>query len=170
SQSRGERQPDLAVHLNLADTFVVIFNRVFDGDDLERLLFDFVESAIKSRGLARAGRPRHQDDAVRPIDHLPERVVSVRQHADVGQVEDHPAFVEESKDNSLAMNHRDDGDADIDLAVVDAHFDATVLGQALFGDVEPRHDLEPANDGGLEAIDLRWQRLRLQHAVDAIAN
>ena len=68
------------------------------------------------------------------------------------------------------MNHRDDGDADVDFAVVDAHLDAAVLRQAFLGDIEPRHNLEPANDGSLKAVDLRRQRLCLQHAVDAIPN
>jgi len=36
-----ERQVDLAVDLNLADAGLLIFDRVFDRDDLERLVLDF---------------------------------------------------------------------------------------------------------------------------------
>ncbi len=73
-------------------------------------------------------------------------------------------------DDAFAVNHRDDRDADVDLAALDAHLDAAVLRQALLGDVEPRHDLDAADDRRLEAIDLRRQHLRLQHAVDAVAD
>ena len=54
--------------------------------------------------------------------------------------------------------------------LLDAHLDAAVLRQALLGDVEPGHDLDAADDGRLEAVDLRRQRLRLQQAVDAVAD
>ena len=43
-------------------------------------------------------------------------------------------------------------------------------GKPLLGDVQPGHDLEAADDRGLEAVDLRRHRLRVQHAVDAVAN
>ncbi len=92
---RGERQADLVVHLNLADAGLLIFDRVFDRDDLERLVLDFVERAVERGRFARAGRAGHQHDAVRQIDQLPEDVVDVGEHADVGEVEDHAALVEQ---------------------------------------------------------------------------
>ena len=51
-----------------------------------------------------------------------------------------------------------------------SELDAAVLRQALLGDVQPGHDLQAADDRGLEAVDLRRRRLRLQHAVDAVAD
>ena len=53
---------------------------------------------------------------------------------------------------------------------LDAHLDAAVLRQALLGDVQAGHDLDAADDGRLEAVDLRRQGLGLQHAVDAVAD
>ena len=52
----------------------------------------------------------------------------------------------------------------------DLQLDAAVLRQPLLGDVQPGHDLQAADDRGLEAIDLRRRGLRLQQAVDAVAN
>src|SRR5439155_15174716 len=70
--------------------------------------------------------------------------------------------------DAFAVNHRDDGDADVDFAAVDSHLDPAVLRQTLFGDVEPGHNLEAADDRRLKGMDLRGQALRLQDAVDAV--
>ena len=82
----------------------------------------------------------------------------------------HAALVQKTHDDAFAVQHRDDRDADVDLAAGDAQLDAAVLRQSLLGDVQPRHDLQTADDRRLEAVDLRRHRLRLQHAVDAVAN
>src|SRR5207248_1892269 len=131
---------------------------------------DFIEGTVERGGLTGAGWSRDQDNSVRSINHLPKSVVGVRQHPDVCEVEDHPALVEKTEDDAFSMNHRDDGDADIDFAVVDAHLDAAILGQAFLGDVQPGHDLEPTDDGRLEAINFRRQGLRLQKTVNAVTN
>src|SRR5262249_24994813 len=120
--------------------------------------------------LAGAGRAGHQQNAVRQVDQLLEGLVGVLEHADAGQVEDHAALVQQTHADAFAVAHRDDGDADVDLASLDAHLDAPVLGQPLLGDVEAGHDLDAADDGGLEAVDLGRQVLDLQQAVDAVAD
>src|SRR5262249_53123577 len=121
-------------------------------------------------GNAGRGRPGDEEDPVRPIDQLAEGAVGVLQHADVGEVEDHAALVEQTHDDAFAVDHGDDRDANIDLALVDAHLDAAVLRQALLGDVQVRHDLDTADDGCLEPVDFRRQRLQLQQAVDAVTD
>src|SRR5262249_32174349 len=113
AQAGGEGQTDLRVHLDLADAFVVIFDGIFDGDDLDRLALDLVEAAVERGRFAGAGRASDQDDAVRQIDELPEHVVGVGQHADVGEVEDHAALVEQTHDDAFAVDHRDDRDANV---------------------------------------------------------
>src|SRR5204863_4025970 len=45
AQARGEGQADLRMHLDLADALVVILNRIFYRDDLDRLALDFIEAA-----------------------------------------------------------------------------------------------------------------------------
>ena len=80
------------------------------------------------------------------------------------------ALVQDAHHDAFAVQHRDDRDADVDLAAAHLELDAAVLRQALLGDVQPGHDLQAADDRGLKAIDLRRHRLRLQHAVDAVAN
>ena len=48
AQGGGEGQADLGVHLNLADARLLILDRVFDGDDLGRLVLDLVEGASRA--------------------------------------------------------------------------------------------------------------------------
>src|SRR5262249_12548885 len=99
-----------------------------------------------------------------------EEAVDVRKHADVGQIEDHPALVEQTHHDAFAVDHRDDRNTDVDFSALHAHLDAAVLWQTLFRDVQVRHDLDAADDRGLKAADFRRQHLRLQQTVDAVPN
>src|SRR4030095_9816247 len=81
-----------------------------------------------------------------------------------------PAGIENTQDHRLAVEHRDDADADVDLAAADLEADAAVLGQAFFGDVEVAEDLEAGNDGCLEPPDLRRDVRLGQHAVHPVAD
>ena len=68
------------------------------------------------------------------------------------------------------MQHGDDRDADVDLGVVEPDFDAAVLGQALFGDVEMTEDFDAGNDGWLEPLELRRHGHLLQFTVNPVAD
>ena len=95
---------------------------------------------------------------------------SIALHAEPVERELHAALVEQPHDDPFAVQHGDDRHADVDFAAVHLELDAAVLRQALFGDVQPRHDLEAADDRGLKPVDLRRRGLLLQDAVDAVAN
>ena len=169
-QGVGEAEADLGVRLDLADARLVVLDRVLDGDDLGRLVLDLVERRVQRGGLAGAGRAGDEHDPVRPVDELLERAVDVREHPAGLEVERHAALVEQPHDDAFAVDHRDDRHADVDLTALHLHLDAAVLRQPLLGDVEPGHDLQPADDRGLEPVDLRRQVLQLQQAVDAVAD
>src|SRR6185312_13042150 len=146
SQRGGEREPDLGVRLNLADAVLLVFDGVFHRDDLGGFFLDLVEGGVKRGGFAGTGGPGDENDAVRAVDQLLECVVDIRKHADGFQVELHAALIEQTHDHAYAVDHRDDGDADVDFAALHLHLDAAVLRQSLLGDVEPGHDLQPADD------------------------
>jgi len=55
AQAAREGQTFLFVYGNLGDASQLIFDRVFDGDDLVFVGLDFVYRRIEGRGLARAG-------------------------------------------------------------------------------------------------------------------
>src|SRR5262245_26387254 len=158
------------MNLDLADARLLIFDRVLDGDDLGGFVLDFIQSGVERGAFAGASRTGYENDAVRPIDELLEYFVGVIEHADVGQVEHHARLVQETHDDAFAVNHRNDRNANVDFVVFHAHLDAAVLRQAFLGNVKPGHDLDAADDGGLKSIDFRRQGLRLQNAVDAVAD
>ena len=107
---------------------------------------------------------------MRKRNELAEGLVNVFVHPNAAQGKVHAVFVENTHDDSFAVEHWNDGHAQVDLAVGDLDFDTSVLRYALFGNIESRHNLQTADDRRLEAIDLRWSRLSLEYAVDSVAN
>ena len=61
----GESQADRGFHLRLIDPLNFIFDRVLDGQNLPRGLVEEREHCRESRRLAAAGRPGHDDQAMR---------------------------------------------------------------------------------------------------------
>ena len=51
--------------LDLTDPRVLIFDGIFDSDDLDRRFFDFVQSTIERRSFTTTGGTGDQDDPVR---------------------------------------------------------------------------------------------------------
>src|SRR5262249_58709197 len=87
--------------------------------------------------------------------------------AEIAHVTKPARTVEEAEHDALAGGRGDDRDPDVDVASPHPQRDATVLGQAALRDVEPRHDLDPRREGGVQAERRREQVV--QDAVDAQA-
>ncbi len=62
SQSGGKRQLDLGVHLHLGNARQLIFHRIFDGENVQVWLVDFVEAGIQRGGFSKSQWARHQND------------------------------------------------------------------------------------------------------------
>ena len=77
---------------------------------------------------------------------------------------------EQTHHDRFAVQHRNDGNADVHLGVINAHLDAAVLRQAFFGDVEVAQNFDARNDGRLKALELRGHGNVLQLAVNAVAD
>ena len=170
SQGGGKRQTDLRMDLDLIDAIELVLDGVFGRDDLVLGGSDLQQRAVQSRGFSGTGGAGDQDNSVWDSDEFTEDSIGFFTHPQASQVEFHGPFIEDPHDQTFAVDHRDNADPNIDLAAVDAQFDPTVLRQSLFGDVEFCHDLQTRDDGGLEAIDLRWNGLVLKDAVDTVAN
>ena len=76
-------------------------------------------------------------------------------------------LVEDTDDGVFAVDARHHRDAEVDRLARQPQLEPAVLGHALFGDVELRHDLDARNDRAVEPLVDRPHR-RLQHAVDAV--
>jgi hypothetical protein len=76
------------------------------------------------------------------VQHALHGLHALLSQADVCQREDALLFVQKSQHGPFPVKGRDDRDADVHIATGDAHANAAILRQALFGDVQPGHDLD----------------------------
>ena len=84
------------------------------------------------------------------------------------EIDEHLGVIDDSNDDLLAAGIGERGDAQVDRSAVHHHVYAAVLGQTTLGNVQPRHDFDARHDGGHHLV--RWCKLFVEHAVDAIAN
>src|ERR1041385_5372699 len=86
----------------------------------------------------------------------------------------HPAqsgvLAEQAQHDRFAMQHRNDGDADVHLAVVHTDLDAAILREAFFGDVQVTENFHARDNRRLKALNLRRDGNFLQDPIDAIAD
>src|SRR5262249_5091337 len=157
-------------NLDLVDPLELIFNRVFDGDDFADSVVDFVQCGVKRGGFAAAGRAGDEDDAVRQFKYATEAFQLAIVHADIQQVTQLGVLAEQTHDHCFTVKHGNHRNTNIHFAVFDANFNATVLRQSFFGDVEMTENLNARDDRRLKLFELGWNRNVLQHTVNAVAD
>ncbi len=91
-------------------------------------------------------------------------------HADFAKAAQRGILPQQTHHDRLAVQHRNHGNADVHLGLLDAHLDAAVLRQAFFRDVEMAQNLDARNDGRLKLFQLRRHGHFLQLAVNAVAD
>ena len=168
AQGSRESHPDGVVHLHLVDAVELVLDRVLDGHDVLFRRGQEVQDRVQRRGLAAAGRPGHQHDAVRLGEDAAEAGELLGEDAKLLQRNVEVGFVENPQDDFLAEQRGHGGDAQVDLAALGDDVDAALLGQAAFGDVHFADDLDARDDGGVHAG--RGGHQLAQVAVDAIAD
>src|ERR1044072_2028276 len=70
AKTASKGQPLLLIDGNLRDALKLIFDGVFDGDDLVFFVLDLVQRAVERGRFTRTRRPRHEHHAVRLCDEL----------------------------------------------------------------------------------------------------
>ena len=70
AQAVGERKADLWLNLDLIYPAKLIFDRIFDGDNLFPGVVDLLQGSVKGCGLATPRRPGDEHHAMRLGDHL----------------------------------------------------------------------------------------------------
>ena len=149
----------------------LVFNRIFDGDDLVFVGLDLVHRGVQRGRLAAARRSRHQHHPVRFFDIAPElaQIFLVEPDHVEGELLEllaHRLFVEHAQHRVFAVNRGHDGNAEVDGAAAVLHPEAPVLGHAPLGNIELAHDLDTRNHGRVMFLADRRHGLR-EHAVDA---
>ena len=167
-EAGGKGHSGAVIDVALVDAAELIFDRIFDRDDIVAAVIDLVQDRIERGGFARAGRPGDENDAEAPAGHILDELVVVGQKSELGKADIDPAFVENPHDDLFAEDDGKGGDPEIELLSIHGGGDPVVLGRPLFGDVHVGHDLEARGEG---RQDLLWQAKSLVHdAVDPIAD
>ena len=171
-QSPRKRQALLLVDRNLRDPLQLVFDRILDGDDLVLDGLDLRERRVQRRGLAAAGRTRHQHHPVRFGDVLPEAAqLGLGEPEDVqpelGELLAERLLVQDADDRVFPVHAGHDRHAEVDRLARHPQLEATVLRHALLRDVEFGHHLDTREDRAMELLGDRAHRW-LQHAVDAV--
>ena len=159
SQRMSKGESDLLVDLDLVDPFQLILDRVFGGNNFDVRSVDFDQTTVQRRRFSRTGRTGYKHDAVRHTDQFAERFVGRISHTETFQLELHRAFVQNTKNQPFAMNHRNHRHTNVDFAAFDFQLDSPILRQAFLSDVQLGHDFQATDDRRLKMIDLRRDRL-----------
>ena len=164
----GEVEADLVLDLHLVDAGEVVLDRVLGGDDLRVGAVELVERRVERGRLARAGRARHEDDAVGPADQVLELAEFVLGEPELADADADVVLVEDPHHHRLAVVGRQHADAEVVVFAVGGELDAAVLRAAALGDVELGEDLDAGEHRpqetarGIVALD--------EPAVDAVAD
>ena len=172
AQAAGKAQALFLVHRNLRDALDLIFDRVFDGDDLVFVVLDLAHRGVERGGFAGTGGSGDQHHPVRLLDVAAElhQVVLREAHyfeRQLGELLAHRFFIQHAEHGVLAVNGGHDGHAEIDQPVFVANAETAVLRDAALGDIQFAHHLDARNDGGVPVLRDGRHRV-MQHAVDAV--
>ncbi len=170
AQAHGEGQADVAADGDLVDALQFVFDRLLNGDDALGDGIDGTEKGVEGGGFAGAGRARDEENAVGLDDDLADVVFLFLGEAEFLQAQENFAAGEEAQGDAFAIDRGDGGNADVNFLPLDADIDATVLGEAFFGDVHAGHDLDAGDERRLVTLQLRRHGGLMEDAVNAIAD
>ena len=145
AQAGGKAEADLGVHLRLAEAIHGIFHRVFHGQDIAAAIVEQFQPGIECRRLAAARGAGHQHQAVGFGEAGAERPFGAFGHAERGQIDAGIFLVEQAQHHALTAARRQGGDAHIEPFAAQRQIHAAILRQASFGNVQPRHHLDAAD-------------------------
>ena len=142
AQGAGKAQADLLVHLDLVDAFELVLHRLFHGDDLVGAGIQLGQRGVQRGGFARPGGAGDEQNAVRARQQAVEMLKVPGRKTHRFEAVAHAGTVQHAHHHALAMHRGNGGDAQVKLTALDAGFDAAVLRQAAFGNVQVRHELD----------------------------
>jgi hypothetical protein len=154
------------LHLHLVERRLDHFDRVFDGAEVHLRRRQFFQRGVQRGGLAGAGWPGDQNDAVGLARHVLPAPQVVGAEAQLIEILKQHFRVKNPHDHFFAERGGQRRQAQLDFAALRGlGLDPAILRFALFGDVHPPQAFQATDDrhGHLrrELIDV------VQHAVDA---
>ena len=172
TQAAREGQAALFVDGNLDDAAQLIFDRIFDRDDLVAAGIHFGQRGVQRGGLARPRGAGHEQHAVRQARQAAQtrdggRIETQRFKAQPALLVGQAFLVEDAQHRVFAMHGRHDGHAQINVARIGPHQKAAVLRHPALGDVEIGEHLDARNHllGGGAVVDAAD---RVEHTVHTV--
>ncbi len=142
AQPAGEGHVDLGVDLGLADARQEVFHRVLNGQDIAAAGIDVAQARVQGGGFTRTGRTGHQNDAVGLEQGFGQPVAHKGRHGQLVQGQLPGRLVEQAQYNPFTVGRGDRGHPDVYGVARQAHGNPAILGQALLGDIQARHNLQ----------------------------
>ncbi len=144
---RGERETDAGIDLYLAERREDQFHRILDRHDVHLGRRDVTKHRVERGGLAAAGGAGDQDQSFPAAQHLAEPPLLVPGQPELFERRDEGRGIEHPQHRLFAEHGGQGRNPQLDLLSRFDALDATVLGTAFLGDVEPAEHLEAADDG-----------------------
>src|SRR5579872_6472182 len=113
----GERETDFRVDRDLGHALHLVLDWVFDRDDLHARLIQAVECAVERRAFARTSRARDEHYAMGLTDQALETFQDTGWHAEIFEISNARASVENAEDYAFAMQRRRDRHTEVELAI-----------------------------------------------------
>jgi hypothetical protein len=142
AKSIGECQPDLRLYLYLIDSAQLIFNRIFDGDDLLARIVNLLQGAVESCRFAASRGSSHEYHAMRLKNHAVEVVEYIGGKSDGLELRENLPALEKPDDHALTVKRWNRSDTQIDVFSRQSDLDSAILRQPPFRDIELGEDLE----------------------------
>src|SRR5699024_9634452 len=143
AQATRKAHVDFGIDLGLADAVEVVLDRILNRHDVATAVVDPGNSGIQCCGFAGTGGASNQQNAMGFVDQFVDVLQCCCRHAQLRQVEASGLLVEQTQNDALAVAGRDGGYADIHRPPGNADGNTAILGYALFGNVQTRHDFDP---------------------------
>ena len=153
----------------MVDAFDVDFHRVFGGCDVAFFGVEHVEAGVERHRLAAAGGAGDEDHSLGQGEGFEEEALLLGVEAELVHADLRRGRIENAQDDLLAPHGRHGVDPHVDAAfALQGEAQASVLGNAAFGDVELGHHLQPRCEAGPHLH--RRLAFLAQDAVDAEAH
>src|SRR5579859_1416350 len=171
-QSAGEGEAFFLIDRNLRNAVYLVFDRVFDRNDLVFVSLDLVQRGVERGGFAAARGPGDQHHSIGLQNVAPELAQVFFIEADdvqhqVAELFAHRFLVQHAEHGIFAVNGRHNGNAEVDQTSAVFHAETPVLRHAPLGNIELAHDLDTGDDGGVVLLGHRLHG-GLKHAVNAV--
>ena len=165
AQRAGKGEFNARVHLRLPHARQVVFDGVFHRHDVAVRRIQPRQAGVQRGRFAAACGAGHQNDAVRLVYELLKALQHAALHAHGFQREAAFRLVQQAQHRPLAMRAGQGRYAHVDGPRAQPQADAAILRQALFGNVQLGHDLQAADERGVQrAVGLHHLAQRAVHA------